>query len=105
MRGILTIVFFASITALSVVRIPTQEQAIVLEAESYADIKAPMVLSRNDPKASGNAYVSLPLGAGQGWRGKGGGRNKLPHRNPRRWRLPHLGAHPVEGWMHQRYVP
>ena len=73
MRGILTIVLCASITALSVVRIPTQDQAIVLEAESYADIKAPMVLSRNDPKASGNAYVSLPLGAGQGWRGKGGG--------------------------------
>ncbi len=73
MRGVLTLVFVASILALSVVRIPTQDQPIVLEAESYADLKAPMVLSRNDPKASGNAYVSLPLGAGQGWRGKGGG--------------------------------
>lgn len=73
MRGILTTVFIASIAALSVVRVPNQDQAIVLEAESYADIKSPMVLARNDRKASGNAHVSLPLGAGQGWRGTGGG--------------------------------
>jgi hypothetical protein len=48
-------------------------EILAFEAESFSAIDAPFVLERNIDKASNSACVSLPKGAGQGWRGKGSG--------------------------------
>ncbi len=74
---------------------PLQPSALIIESESFAEIVAPMQvihvtssatvpsLLSDKPSAerthalagaSGDAYVELPLGSGQGWRGKGNGR-------------------------------
>lgn len=58
----------------AVLTVPSSPVSIVLEAEGYADIQDPMLVVRGVEEASGGAYVELPLGAGQGWRGEGGGR-------------------------------
>ncbi len=61
------------LAAFSVVRIPASIDTLIFEAESYATISAPMRVAHGDAKASGGAFVELPPGSGQGWRGQGGG--------------------------------
>jgi hypothetical protein len=61
-----------ALVALSILRIPPEE-TLVWEAESYAELRAPFALVQRAPQASGDAYLELPLGAGQGWRGQGQG--------------------------------
>lgn len=62
-----------ALVPLGLLRVPAEPTTVVLEAESYADIAEPMRLVRGDTAASGEAYVELPLGSGQGWQGKGKG--------------------------------
>lgn len=59
---------------LAFIRLPGAATLVVLEAEAYAELDAPMRVLRGDRSASAAACVDLPLGVGQGWRGKGAGR-------------------------------
>jgi hypothetical protein len=58
--------------ALSIRQVPTSATTIVLEAENYANIVEPMKVTKG-AEVSGDAFIELPLGVGQGWQGKGGG--------------------------------
>lgn len=73
MRAFLVILLSIALFGLSLVRLPAKTVSVVVEAESYALISAPMRAVKGDDGASGNAWVELPLGCGQGWRNLGGG--------------------------------
>ena len=62
-----------TLASLSIMVVPQKAETIVFEAESFADIVEPMRVVQSDTGTSGNGFVELPLGSGQGWRGKGGG--------------------------------
>ena len=61
------------LTPLAFVTVPKENVTIVMEAESYATIEEPMRVVRDATGVSGDAFVEVPLGAGQGWRGEGSG--------------------------------
>jgi hypothetical protein len=63
-----------AVAGLSVTRVAGDPALMVMEAEAYAELAQPMRVERGDDRASGGAWVELPLGSGKGWRGKGGGR-------------------------------
>jgi hypothetical protein len=73
MRRIGLIVVACALLPLSFTRTPEARDTIILEAENYAELVAPMRVARGDVQASGNTYLELPLGSGQGWRGLGTG--------------------------------
>lgn len=73
MRRILLILAGVITSVLAVVRVPEQDVTLVVEAEDYAAIAEPMRIVANTAGASGEAYIELPLGSGQGWRGEGSG--------------------------------
>ncbi len=73
MRSTGLLILAMALLALSVVVVPSTTETVVLEAEGYADLIAPMRVVRNAKEASGQSFVELPLGVGQGWRGEGSG--------------------------------
>jgi hypothetical protein len=64
----------AIMLALCVRPVPGDAFTFVWEAEGFAEIQAPMRIRVGEVEASAGKAIELPLGCGQGWRGKGGGR-------------------------------
>ncbi len=73
MRKLTLLALSLLLTFLAFVPVPKESVTVVMEAESYATLEAPMHEVRDATGASGNAYVGLPSGSGQGWRGEGSG--------------------------------
>lgn len=81
MRTLGLIALVGVLLGTAIVKVPLHPTTIVMEAEGYSQIKAPMQVSKSVATggavsvgaASGGAWIALPLGSGQGWRGHGGG--------------------------------